>query len=79
MSLKSKLSKLRHDGHLTNDEYKELIEALNKTYEKEDALNVIKEDLLNCTTAMELGYTYKFYDDNLQQYLLEGVERLVKE
>ena len=79
MSLKSKLSKLRHAGHLSDDEYKALIDSLNKSFEKEDALNVIKEDLLNCTTAMELGYTYKFYDDNLQQYLLEGVERLVKE
>ena len=44
-----------------------------------DALIAIQNDMFNCKSIMELGRTYKNYDDILKQFLIKGIEKITQE
>lgn len=61
-SLKIKLSKLRHDGHITNNEYQEFIKKIDG-HDRELKDQVIDQILSWCFDNSFVDYTEEYSDN----------------
>lgn len=50
-----------------------------KATKTQEALHIIKQDLLACKTTLELGKKYKKYRDELDAILLEALNKMCEE
>jgi hypothetical protein len=77
-SLRAKLSKLRHDGHITDNEYQAFLKKIDghdrEIYNK--AIDDFRDKICEKYTAEERKENYRQYCCNIKQELADIAEQL---